>query len=545
MNLTALNQSCTNFDALNCGNFRTQLIHERYADQTKQGTKLNFLSYQLANFFDTFQGKTNVSKFAKKFYNLCMNEARIKKSGYKPVLDMIDKIGGLNKQIFNSNWEDLHNLLLRTGLTKDILIRVWLDPRPETPSIYSIFVGSQNWHILGGKLRDFLKINESDNILNYYTYIKDTYKMLYDDEVDIEHQSSINETFQFEKLLIRALHENEDERKDDEQKVYTIKELQNQFPFMNWMNFFKARFGMHENEFFEETTEVTVVDDNLIKNLNNFMILKNDSIIQDYLRWKFVDQITVLLPRKLKTARSKFYKDVYLIERFPEQWSTCILETSKLFPIVVADIYGQYFRTKFDEFPSKTRDKTFESLVKSIKTEIKKVLKEKYLNLNHENVATLSKYIDEFKIISPIEDDLFSRNRVEDYYKEIDTNFSNSDDYYSIIQKMRRFKVRRVGILRYNQQVENTLWEAHLDIIDDKAIGSFIISHYDIDKKYFYLGPNDLTPPNFDISYPDYLNYAGVGFEISRTIVKLVLKYVSFSKQNYNSTKLGTNNFND
>jgi endothelin-converting enzyme-like 1 len=533
MDLNALNASCNNFASFSCGKFQNGLIHERYGDMTKEGLELDFATYKLMQFFETFQSESKIYKEAKKFFDSCMDEKQLVKLGNKPVLDIINELGGwINSPNSNSpsNWENLHNSIFKMGITNNFLIKTWLDNNPKNMSEYAIFIKAEDSHILDGGILDILENDEKqpEHIESYYNYMFDTYKAFYGDEsVDKKVESSLNKIFKFEKLYTRVLFGRQfDERyegKEEKRISYTIEKLQLHYPFMNWAKFFKVRLGMFESEDLDKNTTIIVDHPGFIANLNFFLKRQSDSSIQNFLMWKVVDHITTLLPRKLKPFRATLFRDAFGIQRFPEQWDTCFKLTSRLFPLVIANINVYNFKTNVQN--SENLYEKLEDLVEMVKGELKNVLKEEeYLDLTAENIEDFSDYVETIEILDPVRNEVFTDERIESYYESID--FTLDDDYYSTVLKMRKFAARKRGILRYYRHVKDTIWEAHADIIDSED-GSFITTHFDPDKNYIYLGTKDLTSPNFDVTYPNFITYSGIGYEVAVAFYNLISYRVS------------------
>lgn len=524
MDMKAFNKSCSNFLSFSCGKFQNQLIHERYGDQKKEGNELDFRIYKFMQFFEEYQSDLKVFNEAKKFFNLCMDEAKLVEMTYEPVLKIIHELGGWNQNT-TGGWEELHNAIFRIGITQHFLINFRLDPDQIEPERYSIFIETPDSHILGGNVYDFLEDQETEQLKSYYNYMVDTYKTLYSLKIDEKLEATLNETFRFEKLFIRAMHGrmNDDryDEKEEEKLEYTIAQLQENFTSMNWLNFFKTRLGMTENEQLDMNTRINVENPWFIANLDYLLKNQTDLTVKNFLIWKALDHITAFLPRKLKDARGKLLEEIYQVLRFSEQWDNCMKETSKLFSVVVAKINAEYYKNKFGNEIHEKFGKLDESLTESLK----EVLGEKELNLTKEEFENLSSYIDSIQKVNPVQDEIFTVSTVDDYYKDL--KIDSKDNYYDIILKMRKFKSRRNGFLRYKTPVRDTIWETHLDIIETDD-GSFITSHFDPDKNYIYIGPNDLTPPNFDVTYPDYLNYGGAGYEIFSSLFNLILPHVSY-----------------
>lgn len=483
--------------------------------------------YFLSNENDTIQMNENNKNYdaykqAKKFFNLCMDEKKLNILGYDPIKIVInDDLGGwINRN--GKSWEDwkvLSDRFSNFGMTENIFVKLWLDPISDEPSEYRIFIGTPSKsHVLDPKLNDIFDETSSAR-QNYKEYMFDSYEMLFGINTTINHRirTALEDTLHFETFFTRALMLN-----DDKKVTYTIEQLQHHYSSINWIQFFKIQLGMFESEALDKKIKIVVQNPTYIANLNYFLKHQNDASIQNFLIWKYVDIITNLLPRKLKIARDKFFKTVHKIDRFPEQWNTCMKQTLEIFPLVIAKLNVQHYRhnyPSYNEISSK-----LENLIEHIKAGTKLILKENLLKIPSMAIQNISSYVDNITIINPTKRGFLDKIKLDDYYK--DTGIENKDNYYQIIFKMERFKLRKQGILRLNKTVENSLEEAHLDSVITG--GPIFQTIFDPDKRYVCINQHELINPNFGLSYPDYLNYVGAGYEISYGIFQNLFYYVSF-----------------
>lgn len=107
---------------------------------------------------------------------------------------------------------------------------------------------------------------------------------------------------------------------------YTIKQLQESYPYMNWLDYINAMLptGLDVNENEIVTNSVPTY----FKQLENILNTTSKRTIANYLLWRAVLTTSGTLTSQLRQRKLEFYKVVYGLQGEEQRWKECIQFTS-------------------------------------------------------------------------------------------------------------------------------------------------------------------------------------------------------------------------
>lgn len=107
---------------------------------------------------------------------------------------------------------------------------------------------------------------------------------------------------------------------------YTIKQLQESYPYINWLDYINAMLptGLNVNENEIVTNSVPTY----FKQLENILNTTSKRTIANYLLWRAVLTTSGTLTSQLRQRKLEFYKVVYGLQGEEQRWKECIQFTS-------------------------------------------------------------------------------------------------------------------------------------------------------------------------------------------------------------------------
>lgn len=173
--------ACDDFFNFVCGRYiKNTVIHDRYSDGVyQQSYEKEKQDLQLKKLLESTSSEISKShRLSKDFFSTCLDQNQLEDLGSKPLLEVIEKLGGwsLHPETQQTNapgWIALNDQLFRLGFTENYLIDVKLeaDKRDVSRYIINITPLKASGHILDdfyGELKHGL---ESNRIKAYYHYM--------------------------------------------------------------------------------------------------------------------------------------------------------------------------------------------------------------------------------------------------------------------------------------------------------------------------------------------------------------------------------------
>lgn len=103
---------------------------------------------------------------------------------------------------------------------------------------------------------------------------------------------------------------------------YTIKQLQESYPYMNWLDYINAMLPTGLDV--DESEIVTNSVPTYFKELGNILNVTSKRTIANYLLWRAVLTTSGTLTSELRQRKLEFYKAVYGLQGEEPRWKECI-----------------------------------------------------------------------------------------------------------------------------------------------------------------------------------------------------------------------------
>ncbi|GFG41004.1 hypothetical protein Cfor_12600 [Coptotermes formosanus] len=297
---------------------------------------------------------------AKYFFQSCMNYEILEKRAEKPLLDLLDQLGGW--PVLQHDWDssqfDWVLLMAQLRLyNNDILISEWVGPDIKNSDEYIIQFDQTS---LGLPSRDYyLQPSYVHYLEAYKNYLIKIAILLGAPLGDATHQAE--ELINFEIRLARITSGPEQRRNVSElyQKM-SIGELRQVIPQIDWAQYLTLVLARPVS-----TSEPVVVFAlNYIQDLVTLLSKTPSRTIANYLMWRFVRHRANNLDDRFQEAKQQFYYVLFGREQAPPRWKNCIVEVNNHLGMAVG---AMFVRKYFDEYSKNDTVQMTEEIMQSFR----------------------------------------------------------------------------------------------------------------------------------------------------------------------------------
>lgn len=142
---------------------------------------------------------------AKKAYKMCINHNQLDIDGAKPLMDLIEDLGGwklvskgLKKD--ETNWQDLYEKVLANGFISDYIMSVYLATNPKNKTNNAIKITPPSAEDFNRGYYDLLPQGLNNSLINaYFNYMKEFTELIGASKEDAERE--MLEVLEFEQKL--------------------------------------------------------------------------------------------------------------------------------------------------------------------------------------------------------------------------------------------------------------------------------------------------------------------------------------------------------
>ncbi|XP_045154875.1 endothelin-converting enzyme 1 [Echinops telfairi] len=262
---------------------------------------------------------------AQVYYRACMNETRIEELKAKPLMELIEKLGGWN---ITGPWDK--------DTFQDTLQVVTAHYR--TSPFFSVYVSADSKNSnsnviqvdqsgLGLPSRDYyLNKTENEQVLTgYLNYMVQLGKLLGGGDED-RIRPQMQQILDFETALANITIPQEKRR--DEELIYhkvTAAELQTLAPAINWLPFLNTIFYPVE---INESEPIVVYDKEYLKEVSTLIKNTDKCLLNNYMIWNLVRKTSSFLDQRFQDADEKFMEVMYGTKKtcLP-RWKFCVSDT--------------------------------------------------------------------------------------------------------------------------------------------------------------------------------------------------------------------------
>nr|XP_036855854.1 endothelin-converting enzyme 1 [Manis javanica] len=262
---------------------------------------------------------------AQVYYRACMNETRIEELKAKPLMELIEKLGGWNitGPWDKNNFQDTLQVVTSHYRTSPFFsVYVSADSKNSNSNVIQVDQSG-----LGLPSRDYyLNKTENEKVLTgYLNYMVQLGKLLGGgDEDSIRPQ--MQQILDFETALANITIPQEKRR--DEELIYhkvTAAELQALAPAINWLPFLNTIFYPVE---INESEPVVVYDKEYLSQVSTLINSTDRCLLNNYMIWNLVRKTSSFLDQRFQDADEKFMEVMYGTKKtcLP-RWKFCVSDT--------------------------------------------------------------------------------------------------------------------------------------------------------------------------------------------------------------------------
>ncbi|NP_001356106.1 endothelin-converting enzyme 1 isoform a [Mus musculus] len=262
---------------------------------------------------------------AQVYYRACMNETRIEELRAKPLMELIEKLGGWNitGPWAKDNFQDTLQVVTAHYRTSPFFsVYVSADSKNSNSNVIQVDQSG-----LGLPSRDYyLNKTENEKVLTgYLNYMVQLGKLLGGGDEDAI-RPQMQQILDFETALANITIPQEKRR--DEELIYhkvTAAELQTLAPAINWLPFLNTIFYPVE---INESEPIVVYDKEYLRQVSTLINNTDKCLLNNYMMWNLVRKTSSFLDQRFQDADEKFMEVMYGTKKtcIP-RWKFCVSDT--------------------------------------------------------------------------------------------------------------------------------------------------------------------------------------------------------------------------
>uniref|UniRef100_A0A4W2II24 Endothelin-converting enzyme 1 n=1 Tax=Bos indicus x Bos taurus TaxID=30522 RepID=A0A4W2II24_BOBOX len=320
---------------------------------------------------------------AQVYYRACMNETRIEELKAKPLMELIEKLGGWNitGPWDKDNFQDTLQVVTSHYHTSPFFsVYVSADSKNSNSNVIQVDQSG-----LGLPSRDYyLNKTENEKVLTgYLNYMVQLGKLLGGGAEDTI-RPQMQQILDFETALANITIPQEKRR--DEELIYhkvTAAELQTLAPAINWLPFLNTIFYPVE---INESEPIVIYDKEYLSKVSTLINSTDKCLLNNYMIWNLVRKTSSFLDQRFQDADEKFMEVMYGTKKtcLP-RWKFCVSDTENtlgfaLGPMFVKATFAEDSKNIASEIILEIK-KAFEESLSTLKwmdEDTRKSAKEKY-----------------------------------------------------------------------------------------------------------------------------------------------------------------------
>ncbi|KAI4878347.1 hypothetical protein NFI96_033697 [Prochilodus magdalenae] len=270
------------------------------------------------------QGLSNAELKAQRYYQACMNEAKIEELGAQPLQELINQTGGwaLTGPWDKDNFQEVLRIVSANYRTSPFFtVFVSTDSKNSNSNIIQVDQSG-----LGLPSREYY-LNKTANekyLKAYLDFLVELGGLLGGSQERT--RETMQEIVDFETTLANITVPQE-ERRDEELIYHKIqaKELSRLAPAVDWMPFLRAVFAPVA---LNDSEPVVVYATEYLQKVSNLITNTNKSILNNYMMMKVVRKMVSILDHRFQDAEQRFLEVMYgTIKSCTPRWKLCVSDT--------------------------------------------------------------------------------------------------------------------------------------------------------------------------------------------------------------------------
>ncbi|XP_049286496.1 neprilysin-2 isoform X11 [Anopheles funestus] len=498
-------EPCDDFYNYACGKFvKETTIPDEKVSMTTFSVIEDRLQQQLRSLLseDISDSEATPFKLAKNFYNLCMNKTRIEEKGNKPLLDILDNLGGWpvlkgDSWDLDSSWSWVKSVkdFRNNGYSTDFFFEfsIVTDSKNSTRRIIDTDQAS-----LGISREYLVKGMENPIVSAYYDYMVDLAVLLGAEEERAKRE--LLDSLNFEMALANI--SLPDEKRRNATALYntmTVKEFQQRYPYTDWLDYFNA--------ILKDTGIVIGEEEVIIVSVPTFMeelgpLLQNTPkrVMANYVMWRISGFSSFFLTEKLRKRQLQYSTTVSGKQEQEPRWKECVDITSSNLRISVGALYiRKYFR--------EDSKRAALDMVNDIKNVFIDIL-EKVEWMDEVTRASALEKVSAMATHIGYPDELMDDGKIAEYYKDLE--FQPDSNYLNTILYMNKFGTTK-AFKKLRMPVNKTDWIKH-------SKPAIVNAFYSPIENSIQVPAGILQGQLFSYDRPNYMNYGAIGFVIGHEI---------------------------
>nr|CAB3240559.1 endothelin-converting enzyme 1 [Phallusia mammillata] len=437
---------------------------------------------------------------AKQYYKSCLNMEAINKVGPKPLMDLMEKMGGwaVWESWNETNFDFNQTLMLLSpySIYPFFNIAVGTDSKHSNSNIIMVSESS-----LGLGTRDFYmnKTVEDDKIMAaYFEYMTEVGTLLGGKKNHTREQ--MLEVIELETEIAAVTLPLEDMR--DEEKNYqrfTLQELQTLAPAVDWQTLIDRMFREHGNISIEPNEPMITNSLDYIKKFSTIVNKTPKRVLSNYAMWRFIQLFVNVLNQPFIDAWNKLHKVKFGSDLTCwERWIDCVGAVDDSLGLALSRMFIHH---NFD----KTSKKSAEEMVKDIKAAFNRSLKQVEWMDAHTKVRAAEK-AEAVEDMIGFPDNILNVTYVDQEYVEL--NITSNQTYFEQQQNFIKYiNIRQIKELRC--PVERNEWSMTPPTVN---------AYYSPTKNVIVFPAGILQPPFYNNHYPLSINFGGIGIVVGHEL---------------------------
>ncbi|XP_072385133.1 neprilysin-1-like [Diabrotica undecimpunctata] len=436
----------------------------------------------------------DATRKAKIFYSTCMDLNNIRKTGDRPIREVLNQLGGW--PVLKQNWSvpsfsvEILIGLIRSYYNEGLLIEQWVGPDDKNSSVNII---QMDQSILALPSRDYyLKPSSKGDLLAYHRYMTNIAILLGANKTTAGDE--LQKVIEFEKQLANASLPEQD--RHDTSMIYkkmSIKDLAKLVPKFNWLEYFRTIFDMNINE----DEQIVAYGISYFVELGKILSTTDRRIIHNYVLWRLVMSLSTHLVDDYQKERVEFRKILQGVLSERHRWAQCVEWTNKKMGMAVGALY---IRENFDHLSKETALE----MIHTIREAFNELLAENHWmddetrTVAKEKADAINERIGYPKLIT----------NKETLCKEYDQLNITKNEFMLNVLNILKFEAKQ-NLEKLRQEVDKEKWSTEPAVVN---------AFYNPNKNDIVFPAGILQPLFYSQHFPKSLNYGGIGVVIGHEI---------------------------
>ncbi|XP_051895036.1 endothelin-converting enzyme 1-like isoform X2 [Pristis pectinata] len=273
---------------------------------------------------NTLNTTSEAERKAQRYYQACMNERKIEELQEKPLLDIINKLGGWNiSRVWNKDnfQEVLRSVTINYRANPFFSVYVSTDSKNSNSNVIQV---DQSGISLPSRDYYLNKTANSKVLTAYFNYMVDLGMLLGGEEASTRAQ--MQQVLDLETTLANITVPPEDRR--DEEAIYkkmTVRSLQLLAPFVDWLPLLSAIFYPVE---LNDSEPVVVYATEYLQQVSDILNSTDKSILNNYMIWNVVLKTANYLDHRFQDAEQELVDAISGTKKACNtRWKACISDT--------------------------------------------------------------------------------------------------------------------------------------------------------------------------------------------------------------------------